>query len=72
MNNNYKDSFEQIKIAGVLAAETLDEIASHVKPGVTTDKLDKICFKNKFFQIYLILKILPKPLIESCSIIIGL
>jgi len=45
MNNNYKDSFEQIKIAGVLAAETLDEIASHVKPGVTTDKLDKICYE---------------------------
>jgi len=45
MNNNYKDSFEQIKIAGALAAETLDEITSHVKPGVTTDKLDKICYE---------------------------
>jgi methionyl aminopeptidase len=45
MNNNYKDSFEQIKIAGTLAAETLDEITSHVKPGVTTDKLDKICYE---------------------------
>ncbi len=45
MNNNYKDSFEQIKIAGALAAETLDEITLHVKPGVTTDKLDKICYE---------------------------
>jgi len=42
---NYKESFEQIKIAGSLAAETLDEITSYVKPGVTTDKLDKICYE---------------------------
>ena len=30
MNINYKDSFEQIKIAGTLAAETLDEITSRI------------------------------------------
>ena len=45
MNNNYKESFEQIKIAGCLAAETLDEVTSYVKPGVTTDRLDKICYE---------------------------
>tara|TARA_Y100000310_G_scaffold213041_1_gene213927 strand:+ start:50 stop:826 length:777 start_codon:yes stop_codon:yes gene_type:complete len=45
MNNNYKDSFEQIKIAGALAADTLDEITSHVKAGITTDKLEKICYE---------------------------
>ena len=41
MSKNYKESFEQTKIAGNLAADTLDEVASYVKPGVTTDKLDK-------------------------------
>ena len=45
MSSNYKDSFEQIKIAGVLAAETLDEVTSYVKPGVITDNLDKICYE---------------------------
>ena len=30
MNSNYKESFEQIKIAGALAAETLDEVTSYV------------------------------------------
>tara|TARA_B100000378_G_scaffold68850_1_gene51986 strand:- start:121 stop:897 length:777 start_codon:yes stop_codon:yes gene_type:complete len=45
MGSNYKDSFEQIKNAGSLAAETLDEVTSYVKPGVTTDKLDKICYE---------------------------
>ena len=45
MKNNYKESFEQIKIAGSLAAETLDEVTAYVKPGVTTKKLDKICYE---------------------------
>ena len=45
MNNNYKESFEQIKIAGSLAAETLDEVTAYVKPGVSTKKLDKICYE---------------------------
>ena len=29
--------------AGKLAAETLDFITKYVKPGVTTEKLDKLC-----------------------------
>ena len=45
MKNNYKESFEQMKIAGTLASETLDEVTSFVKPGVTTDALDKICYE---------------------------
>jgi len=45
MNNNYKESFEQIKIAGDLAARTLDEVTPYVKPGVTTEELDKICYE---------------------------
>ena len=45
MTNNYKESFEKIKIAGNLAADTLDEVTSFVIPGVTTNKLDKICYE---------------------------
>ena len=45
MINNYKESFEQIKIAGSLAAETLDEVTPYVKPGIETNKLDKICYE---------------------------
>ena len=33
----------QSKLAGMLAAEVLAMIAEHVKPGVTTDQLDKLC-----------------------------
>ena len=45
MNKNYKESFNQIKIAGSLAAKTLDEVTAYIKPGVATDKLDKICYE---------------------------
>jgi len=45
MSLNYKENFEQIKIAGTLAAGALDEVTSYVKPGVTTESLDKICYE---------------------------
>ncbi len=32
-----------MRVAGRLAAEVLDFIAPHVKPGVTTDELDRLC-----------------------------
>jgi methionyl aminopeptidase len=34
---------EQMRIAGRLAAEVLDMIGPHVRPGVTTEELDRIC-----------------------------
>jgi methionyl aminopeptidase len=37
------EGFEGMRKAGQLAAETLDFIAPHVKPGVTTGALDKLC-----------------------------
>ena len=37
MIKNYKETFEQMKIAGSLAAETLDEVTSYVKPGIATE-----------------------------------
>ena len=32
-----------MRVAGRLAAEVLDMIGEHVKPGVTTDELDRLC-----------------------------
>jgi methionyl aminopeptidase len=34
---------EKMRVAGRLAAEVLEMIAPHVKAGITTDELDKIC-----------------------------
>jgi methionyl aminopeptidase len=35
--------FVPMRAAGLLAAETLDMIAPHVRPGVTTGELDRLC-----------------------------
>ena len=71
MNTDYNESFEQIRIAGVLAAKTLDEITSHVKPGVTTDKLDKICYEfirdNGGYSAPLFYKGFPKSCCTSVN-----
>ncbi len=45
ISQDYKENFEKLKIAGNLAANTLDEVTSYVVPGVSTDKLDKICYE---------------------------
>ncbi|MEW5790411.1 MAG: type I methionyl aminopeptidase [Pseudomonadota bacterium] len=37
------EEIEKMRIAGRLAAEVLQMIAPHVKPGVTTGELDRIC-----------------------------
>ncbi len=34
---------EKMRVAGRLAAEVLDMIGDHVKPGITTDELNEIC-----------------------------
>ncbi|HRO28152.1 MAG TPA: type I methionyl aminopeptidase [Luteimonas sp.] len=37
------DEIEKMRVAGRLAAEVLQVVAGHVKPGVSTDELDRIC-----------------------------
>ena len=44
MNSEFKEAFEKTKIAGAIAAGALNEIEKIIKPGVSTGKIDKICF----------------------------
>jgi methionyl aminopeptidase len=37
------EDFEGMRRAGRLAAETLDMIAAHVRPGITTGEIDRLC-----------------------------
>ncbi len=37
------DEIEKMRVAGRLAAEVLEMIEEHVKPGASTDELDRIC-----------------------------
>ena len=45
MSKNYKESFEKTKKAGEIAAGALDEVAKIIKPGIQTDKIDKLCYE---------------------------
>ena len=45
MNNNYLESFEKTRIAGSIAARALDEVKKIIKPGIKTDKIDKLCYE---------------------------
>ena len=45
MNNKYLEKFEKMKIAGKLAANTLDMITEFIKPGISTDKIDRLCYE---------------------------
>ena len=44
MTSEFKEAFEKTKIAGAIAAGALNEIEKIIKPGVSTEKIDKICF----------------------------
>ena len=43
--NNYKEKFQKMKIAGNLAAKTLDMLTENIKEGVSTDYIDKLGYE---------------------------
>ncbi len=42
---NYTEKFEKMRVAGQLASKCLDMITEHIKPGITTNKIDKLCYE---------------------------
>ena len=45
MQNNYSEKFEKMRIAGNLAAKTLDMLTNEIKEGVSTDKIDALSYE---------------------------
>ena len=43
--NNYKEKFEKMRIAGNLAARTLDMLTENIKEGISTDQIDKLGYE---------------------------
>ena len=43
--SNYLEKFEKMRAAGNLAARTLDMLTDHIKPGISTDKLDNLGYE---------------------------
>ena len=45
MSENIQEAFEGTRAAGTIAAGALDEVAKMIKPGVTTNDIDKLCYE---------------------------
>tara|TARA_B100001063_G_scaffold33946_1_gene27587 strand:+ start:516 stop:1256 length:741 start_codon:yes stop_codon:yes gene_type:complete len=45
MSNDFKEAFEKTQIAGSIAARALDEVKKIIKPGISTDEIDRICYE---------------------------
>ena len=42
---DYKEKIEKMRVAGKLASKTLDMLTDYIKPGVSTDKIDKLGYE---------------------------
>ena len=43
--NSYLEKFEKMRVAGNLASKTLDMLTDEIKPGITTDYIDKLGYE---------------------------
>ena len=43
--SNYSEKFEKMRIAGKLAAQTLDMLTTNIKEGISTDYIDKLGYE---------------------------
>jgi methionyl aminopeptidase len=71
MTNNIKESFEKSRIAGSIAAGALDEVAKIIKPGISTDDIDKVCYEfindHKAYSAPLFYRGFPKSCCTSTN-----
>ena len=44
----YPDEFKKLKHAGKISSQCLDLVEEKIKPGITTEEIDKIC--NDFLK----------------------
>tara|TARA_B100000029_G_C17416295_1_gene902610 strand:- start:74 stop:847 length:774 start_codon:yes stop_codon:yes gene_type:complete len=43
--NSYLEKFEKMRLAGKLASKTLDMLTEHIKPGISTEYIDKLGYE---------------------------
>ena len=69
MTDKILESFDRTRKAGSIASGALDEITKIIKPGITTNKIDKICFEyindNKAYSAPLYYRGFPKSCCTS-------
>ena len=71
MNKDFKEAFEKTRIAGSVASGALDEVSKIIKPGISTDQIDKLCYEyindNKAFSAPLFYRGFPKSCCTSTN-----
>ena len=71
MNDNFKEAFEKTKKAGSIAAGALDEVNKIIRPGISTDQIDKICYEyindHKAYSAPLFYRGFPKSCCTSVN-----
>ena len=45
MIKDFQEAFEKTRLAGLIAAGALDEVDKIIKPGISTNEIDKICYE---------------------------
>ena len=71
MNKEFKEAFEMTRAAGSVAAGALDEVEKIIRPGITTDLIDKTCYEfindNKGYSAPLFYRGFPKSCCTSTN-----
>jgi methionyl aminopeptidase len=66
-----EETFKKSRIAGSIAAGALDEVAKIVKPGISTDEIDKVCYEfindHKAYSAPLFYRGFPKSCCTSTN-----
>ena len=61
--NRYSEKFEKMRIAGKLAAQTLDMLTENIKEGISTAQIDKLGYEfikdNGGYSAPLYYRVLP-------------
>ena len=61
MDNLLKENFEKLRAAGSVASGALDEVSKIIKPGISTNQLDKVYYEyirdNKAFSAPLFIEV---------------
>ena len=74
MNTNIKEAFEKTRIAGAVASGALDEVKKIIKPGISTDKIDVLCYEyindHKAYSAPLFYRGFPKSCCTSTNHVI--
>ena len=74
MISDFKEAFERTKTAGSIAAEALDQVSTIIKPGISTNEIDKVCYEflndNKAYSAPLFYRGFPKSCCTSTNHIV--